>query len=242
VRVLIIVALLGIPIAAQSPALLATEQSRLNLPLTQRLDTPLRIAGARLTLADFTGFVATSFKVPLLVETTNVNPELRIPAGSFTARKLLDIGLTQLRGYTWKDESGVAHVYERRLVASRGNLLNVNIHRFWFQNNVAEFLYTLKSCIHSTIEGYGCEGGVISDLPLPELQREPLPYLEPFKDVPARSILMRALQANGHFYVLIASENTHPRLNSTRRFIQWFSYSLVPDQPQPMWIQRKQLP
>jgi hypothetical protein len=235
------VALLAIPIATQSPPF-ATEQARLSLPLTQRLDTPLRIAGARLTLADLTGFLATSFKVPLLVETTNANPELRIPAGSFTARKLLDIAVRQLRGYSWKEEGGVAHLFQQELVGSKGNLLNVKIHRFWFQNNVAEFLYILRSCIHSTTQRYGCDGGVISDLPLPELLREPLPYLEPFKDVPARTILMRALQANGHFYVLIAFESTHPKLKSESPFMQWFGYSLVPNQPQPMWIQRKQQP
>src|SRR5579864_2242052 len=43
--------------------------SRLDLPLEQRLDAPQRIASVPLRLTDFVSFIATSFKVPLLVET-----------------------------------------------------------------------------------------------------------------------------------------------------------------------------
>jgi hypothetical protein len=64
--------------------------SRLDLPLQQRLDSPQRVAAASVRLTVFVSFIATSFKVPMLVETISPVPELRIPAGTYTARQLLD--------------------------------------------------------------------------------------------------------------------------------------------------------
>jgi hypothetical protein len=40
--------------------------------------------------------------------------------------------MDQLCGFQWKDEEGVAHIYEKRLVHASGNLLNVRIPQFLF--------------------------------------------------------------------------------------------------------------
>ena len=76
-----------------------------------------------LKLTDMTGFIGTSYKVPILVETPIPIPDLKIPEGSYTARQLLDLAVNQLPGFEWKDESGVADLYEKTLVRSPGNLL-----------------------------------------------------------------------------------------------------------------------
>jgi len=217
--------------------------SRLNLSLQERLDALQTVASATVTLRDFVGFIAHSFKVPLLVETTSPVPDLTIPAGTFSARQLLDIAVRQLPAYEWKAEGGVAHLYDKQLVRSRGNILNVKINRYDFQNNVADFIFEFPACIHSATQGYGgCMGSALEGIKTPGLDKEPLPYLEAFKDVSARAILLRALQANGHFYVLIAYESTRPKLTSDFPFRNWFTQSLVPAEPQPMWIQRPQSP
>lgn len=73
------------------------------------------------------------------------------------------------------------------------------------------------------------------------LQHESLPYLEAFKDVTAREILLGALHANGYFYVLIAYESTRPKLTSEFPLANWFGRSLIPDEPEPMWVQTPKL-
>ena len=195
------------------------------------------MASADVRLTDFVGFIASSFKVPLLVETTAPVPDLTIPAGTYSARQLLNIGVQQLHGYGWKDEAGVAHLYQKELLVSAGNVLNVQIHRFWFPNNAADFDFYFRPCISSTIQGYDRMGGAYSGFKPSRLEKEPLPNLEAFKDVPARAILLRALQANGHFYVLIAYESTHPKLMGDFVFLNWFTRSMVPPEPDAMWVQ-----
>lgn len=211
--------------------------STLEMSLQQRLNTSQRIASASVRLTDFASFVATSFKVPLLVETTSPVPDLKTPAGIYSARQLLDSAVRQLHGFEWKDEGGVAHLYDAQLLKARGNLLNVRIHRFYFPHDVAEFMYLFRPCISATIQGYGCEGGVFSGFLPADLKREPLPYLTAFKDVSAREILLAALKANGRFYVLIAFESTDPKLTSQFPYVNWFSQSLVSAEPPPMWVQ-----
>jgi hypothetical protein len=128
--------------------------SRLDLTLQQRLDAPQTIASASVTVRDFVGFIGNSFKVPLLVETTSPVPDLTIPAGTYSARQLLDVAVQQLHGYEWKDERGVAHLHQPELVKATGNLLNAKIHLFFFPKNVAAFISTFRACIHSAIQGY----------------------------------------------------------------------------------------
>jgi len=212
--------------------------SRLDLSLQQRLEYPQAIASASVTLRDFVGFIGNSYKVPLLVEAVSPVPDLIVPAGTYSARQLLDIAVRQLHGYEWKSEGGVAHLYERGLVMSRGNLLNVKIHMFFFPKNVADFILYFRACIDSTIQGYRCSGVVITGIEPPGLKIEPLPYAEVFEHVTARAVLLRALQANGRFYVLIAYASTRPKLTSDFPFLNWFTESLVPAKPSPMWIQR----
>ena len=120
--------------------------SRLDLPIEQRLDLPQRIASFPLRLTDFASFIATSFKVPLLVETTAPVPDLETPDGAFSARQLLDIAMLRPPGFEWKDEGGVAHIYDKHLVRSSGNLLNVRIHWFAFPHDVGEFTYYFRPC------------------------------------------------------------------------------------------------
>jgi hypothetical protein len=211
--------------------------SPLELSLEQRLDAPRRVTTSTLRLTDFVAFIATAFKVPLLVETTTPAPELTISGAAYTARQLLDIAVRQLPQYGWKDEGGVAHLYRKQLVHSSGNLLNFTIHRFYFPRDVAEFMYDFRPCVYWTIRGEGCHGG-LAGLQLPELKQETLPYLRSFKDTSARSILLSALKANGRFYVLIAYESPHPNLASEFPFVNWFTQSLVADEPAPIWIAR----
>lgn len=82
--------------------------------------------------------------------------------------------------------------------------------------------------------------GPITSVVPARLSHERLPYLEPFRNVPARVILLKALAANGHFFVLIAFESRDPKRTSDFPFLNWFTQSLVPDETSPMWVQRPQ--
>ena len=155
---------------------------------------------------------ATSFKVPLLVETSLPDANVRIKEGTYSARQLLDDVAAQVIGVAWKDEEGVAHIYEKQLVSSPGNLLNVRIPHFAFHGEVGEFMYLFRPCISSVIHGYGCQGGVYSGFQLPKLKQGQLPEGQSFENAVARNILLAALQANGRFYVVIAFPNGQPRL------------------------------
>jgi hypothetical protein len=112
--------------------------SRIDLPLDQRMEIPQQATSASLSLAEFAQFIATSFKVPLLVEMPAPVPNLRIAEGTYSARALLDIAINQLRGFRWEDESGVAHIYEQHLARSSGNLLNVRVQQFAFPATVGQ--------------------------------------------------------------------------------------------------------
>lgn len=224
--------LAAVTACAQAP------QSRLSLTLQQRLDTPLRVVAASVTLVDFVGFMATSYKVPMLVETISPVPDLKIPAGTYTARQMLDVEIQQLHGYEWRNEGGVAHVYQTGLEKAPRNLLNARIPRFAFPKTVGEFMYLFRPCVWSVVQGYGCEGGALSGFVAPKLKQPQLPAGEEFKDASARAILLRALQENGQFYVLVAFESTHPKLKSEFPFRNWFAESLEEDQPSPMGVQR----
>jgi hypothetical protein len=216
--------------------------SRIDLPLEQRLEVPQKVAATSLKLTDMTGFIGTSYKVPILVETPTPIPDLKIPEGSYTARQLLDLTVNQLPGFEWKDESGVAHLYEKTLVGSAGNLLNVRIRRFAFQHDVGEFMYFFRPCIFFVIEGSDCmSGGAYAGFRIPKLQKGQLPYLQSFSNVPARDILLSALKANGRFYVLVAFEGTKPELKSQFPFVNWFAYSSERSEPEPMWIDHQKL-
>ena len=211
--------------------------SPVDLPLEQRLDLPRRVASVPLRLTDFVSFIATTFKVPLLVETPAPVPDLKTPEGSYSARQLLDIAVAHLPGFEWKDERGVAHVYQKRLADSSGNLLNVRIPHFSFPNEVGEFMYLFRPCINSVIQGYACAGGVYTGFQLPKLRQGGLPYAQTFTNEAARNILLASLKANGRFYVLIAFEGTQPKLQSMYPFANWFAESLEVDEPSPMWVQ-----
>lgn len=211
--------------------------SRLDLPLEQRLDLPQRVASVPLQLTDFVSFIATSFKVPLLVETTAPVPHLRTPEGTYSARQLLDLAMNQLFAFEWKDEAGVAHIDQKRLVVSSGNLLNIRIRHFAFPANVGEFMYYFRPCIWATIQGCDCLGGAYSSFQLPKLERGRLPLFQNFRDSLARDILLAALQENGRFYVLIAFEGTEPSVKSDYPFLNWFAESLEVAEPSPLWVQ-----
>ena len=215
----------------------STSFSRLDQPLEQRLDLPQRVASVPLRLTDFVSFIATSFKVPLLVETTAPVPDLRTPEGTYSARQLLDLATRQLSGFEWKDEAGVAHIYQNRLAASSGNILNIRIRHYAFPADVGEFMYYFRPCIRATIQGYDCSGGAYSGFQLPKLERGRLPLSENFNDFPARDILLAALRENGRFYVLIAFEGTEPSIKSDYPFANWFSESLEVARPSPLWVQ-----
>ena len=167
--------------------------SRLDLPLEQRLDLPERVASVPLELTDFVSFIATSFKVPLLAEMTAPVPDLKTPEGTYSARQLLDLPMRQLSGFEWKDEAGVAHIYQKHLAVSSGNLLNVRIRHFAFPADVGEFMYYFRPCIWATIQGYDCLGGAYSGFQLPKLERGRLPLFQNFRDSLARDILLAAL-------------------------------------------------
>jgi hypothetical protein len=218
----------------------ATVVSPLDLQLEQRLDLPQRVASASLRLTDFASFVATTYKVPLLVETPASVPDLNTPAGTYTARQLLDAALDKLPGFQWKDEDGVAHIYQTRLVTSSGNLLNVRIPEFSVPEDVGEFMYYFRPCINSVIQGYGCRGGIYTGFQLPKLQQGRLPPGQNFREALAREILLAALKTNGRFYVLIAFEGTEPKLKSQFPFGNWFAESLEMAEPSPLWVQTHQ--
>lgn len=211
--------------------------SRLDLALEQRLDLPQRVVSASLRLTDFVSFIATSFKVPLLVETPAPIPELKTPEGTYSARQLLDLATHQMQGFEWKDEDGVAHIYHKRLVRSSGNLLNVRIHQFAFPHDVGEFVYIFRPCISASLQGYDCQGGAFEGFQLPKLQQGRLPFGQNFHDMLARDILLAALKTNGRFYVLIAFEGTDPKLKSQFPFQNWFAESLEVAEPSPLWVQ-----
>jgi hypothetical protein len=188
-------------------------------------------------LTDFVSFIATTFKVPLLVETSAPVPDLKTPEGTYSARQLLDTAIIQLPRFEWKNKGGVAHMYEKSLVASSGNLLNVRIPQFSFPHDVGEFMYLFRPCISSVIQGYGCHGGAYSGFQLPKLRRGELPYGQTFTNDVARNILLTALKANTRFYVLIAFEGAQPNLRSEYPFANWFAESLEIAEPSPMWVQ-----
>jgi hypothetical protein len=230
----LLLALFASPLWAQTTSV----SLPLDLPLEQRLDLPRRVASASLRLTDFVSFIATNFKVPLLVETPAPVPDLETPDGTYTARQLLDLAMGQLRGFEWKNEAGVAHIYEKRLVRSSGNLLNVRIPRFAFPHDVGKFMYLFRPCISSVIQGYGCEGGAYSGFQLPQLKRGGLPYGQTFTNELARGILLTALKVNGRFYVLIAYDGIEPKLRSQFPFENWFGESLEVAEPSPLWVQK----
>ena len=143
----------------------------------------------------------------------------------------------QLPGFEWKDEGGVAHIYEKHLVNSSGNLLNVRIHQFAFPSDVGEFMYYFRPCIWGTIQGYDCRGGAYSGFQLPKLEQGQLPFGQNFNNALARDILLAALKTNGRFYLLIAFEGTKPKLKSHFPWGNWFAESLEVAEPSHLWVQ-----
>jgi hypothetical protein len=241
IRVSALILVLGCISACHKPeAILPQNQalrSRIDLPLESRLDLPQRVAGSSLRLKDFVSFIATSFKVPMLVETPNPIPDIDMPDGLFTARQLLDSAIQQMPGYEWRDVAGVAHIYEKLLVRSQGNLMNVVVPRFAFPSDVGEFMYRFRPCVNSVIQGFDCGGGIYTGFQLPKLKQGRLPYMQAFSDETARNIMLAALKENGRFYVLIAFESNNPKLKSKYPFANWFAESLEVDEPAPIWIQ-----
>jgi hypothetical protein len=232
---------LGCISACQKPGAIPSQnqavQSRVDLPLEARLDLPQRVAGSSLRLKDFVSFIATSFKVPLLVEIPNPIPDIDMLDGLFSARQLLDSAIQQMPGYEWQDVAGVAHIYEKLLVRSQGNLMNVVIPRFAFPNDVGVFMWLFRPCVNSVIQGFDCGAGVYTGFQSPKLKQGRLPYMQVFSHETARNILLTALKENGKFYVLIAFESNNPKLKSKYPSANWFAESLEVDEPAPMWIQ-----
>lgn len=188
-----------------------------------------------LRLTDFVGFIATSYKVPMLVEFAYSQPDVLIAGGSYTAGQLLDQAVSQLRGYRWAPENGVAHLYQSQLVKSKGNLLNVKLKKFYLPGNVTEFIEILRSCVANSARGYGCAAASPSTGCVAcGLEKEPLPYRERFDEVSARAVLLRALQTNGRFFVFIRFDTIHPKSNRDTQHAKWFVKSLVPDNAAPM--------
>ena len=232
-----IVALLIVLATSMVSAQTSTPVARLDLPLEERLNVPQRVASVPRRLTDFVSFIATSYKVPLLVETPAPGPNLKTPDGSYTARQLLDLAMRQLPSFEWRNEAGVAHIYEKRLLRSSGNLLNVRIPRFAFPHDVGEFMYLFRPCIGSVIQGYGCNFGAYSGFQLPQLKQGGLTNVQTFTNELARDVLLTALKMNGRFYVLIAFEGTEPKLSSEFPFTNWFAESLEVAEPSPLWVQ-----
>jgi hypothetical protein len=189
-------------------------------------------------LTDLVSFIGTTFKVPLLTETESLMPHLEIPTGMYSARQLLNVAIDQLPGFEWRDEGGVAHVYEGRLLDAPGNLLNVRIPVFEFPHTVGEFMYLFRPCINSVIHRHGCGEGIFTGFELPELRQGALPYGQTFRDEIARKILLAALRMNGRFYLLIAFQGPQPELRCPDPLLHWLTASLEGSEPPPMWVQK----
>jgi hypothetical protein len=213
-----------------------TPQARLALPLKQRLDVPLNHTAANFRLTDFVSFIATSYKVPLLAEVVAPVPDVQIPAGSHTARKLLDYVVSRLPGYAWDDDQGIANIFEVDVRKAAGNILNLPVHYFMVPPNVWEFNAEFRLCLWNIAKQQGCSGGVIDEVGQPELRKEAL-GVGSFHDAPAGTILRTVLRENGRFHVLMAYSSRRPKLGDSFVFENWYTQSLVPDEPLPIWIQ-----
>jgi hypothetical protein len=208
---------------------------RLALPLEQRLDVPLRVSSATLKLTEFAAFVATSFKVPLLVESPLAVEGLKSPKGTYSARQLLNVVVRQRPELDWEDVGGVAHIFDKRLVRSRGNLLNVRIRWFAYSKDVGETLYMFRACVSATIKGFGCETSVNAGFALPHLQDGALPKGQTFENASVREILLTALKQNGRFWILIGFDGHVPKLESEFPFLHWYNESLEVNEAPILW-------
>lgn len=175
---------------------------------------------------------------PVLAEIVAPNPDISIPGGTYTARQLLDITVRAIPSYRWQNQDGVAHIYQRRVVDARGNLLNLRIHRFMTPQNVRDFNMIFRACLKSTVQGFGCMGAVITEITPAFFEKEKL-GIEIFKDRTAREVLLWALQDNGFCYVVLGYPNSRPKLpgDAEFTFVNWHLRSLRTQEPDPIWIQ-----
>jgi hypothetical protein len=174
-----------------------------------------------LKLTDFASFIATSFKVPLMVETSAPVPDLQIQAGTYSARQLLDAAVAQLPRFKWKDEEGIAHIYQTGLVKSPGNLLSFHFPMTWGS------LCTISAPVSvPSSRGTDVEAASTLDFGGRDFNRADCRW-----DKTSTPCLP------GTSCWLLAFESIEPNLKSQFPFRNWFAEALEVAEPSPIWVQ-----
>lgn len=156
-------------------------------------------------------FVSTQFRVPVIGELVGPQDhDLVIPAGTDSARQILDQLVSQSRGYEWSVHLGVVHFYERRVVNAKGNFLNLRLRTFEIPPNVSDLKLILRERL--TNDAKGLTGAVISYMASPELKEEVIASKR-LQNATGRKILVTSAELTPKFTSIIVFPRREPKGN-----------------------------
>jgi hypothetical protein len=210
---------------AFSLAAVAVQADEANMPIT--LDSVREHDHIATDLANTLVLVATEYRVPIVAElTATEDPQVDIPAGKATARKLFALLVAKAPQYDWREHAGVVHFYRRTVLNAPANPLNVKLKSFQSPENVSQLKIFLPTRLYNVSQGFQEGGAAISAFPSTELSQQRLPRTI-FRDATGRDILLAAAAAQPQFSSIIVLPNSHPQggkdLEYANRHWFWFA-------------------
>ena len=176
------------------------------LPATNGFDKVTAHSSAQGDLVQLLAFVSENFQVPLTAELAQPYPVgLRLLGRKESARKALDALIASCPGYAWHEARGVAVVYNKKLVKSRGDFLNRHLSLFVMPANVAE----LKLYLPGAIE-HPREAGVLTGIQDNDLAAMTLERQKTMRNITAREVLVEVGNENPSFFSLVVFPDSDP--------------------------------
>ena len=177
------------------------------------LDVARRVEERKGRLDEILVVVSKEFKLPMIIELAQPMPDdVRVGAGTFTARDLLDKVCEKNSVCRWDLKGQVVLVYDDSVRKAARNFLNWRLEEFKMPGNVADLDLRLRGQLNSIKSGVKGKGGLVQGIRSDELSKLTL-STRILRNTTAREILWNALQESRRFTTIIVFPSRNPTKN-----------------------------
>lgn len=198
---------------------------RRQAPTDRGVDVREEWRGFHGKLSELVPRVAELYGLPMLIAVAqSTDTDIDIPAGTISAREILDTVVRMNPEYVWKPEDTAIYFYNRSLKESPNCFLNWKIKSFTIEKSVADVDLILRAELAKVRYGVQGEGGTVIGLRSTELAAHSLPRIV-LHNVTAAEILLRVLSIDHGFYSMVTFPAIRPNrerdLNAAFASWQW---------------------
>lgn len=186
------------------------------------LDTPKPLPIIYGDLRGLLGGVAEAYRLPLVAVLAGPSKRMKLPAGTFPPRQVLDLLVEKYPDYSWQVRDSVVYFYHRVAKEDPKNMLNWRIPRFTISDTVADIEMRLRANLNKIWKGVKGEGGVMVGIPSSGFEKHVLSKIV-LHDVTGEEILLKVASIDRRFFSILAYPTPPPIGDDDiyRAFLNW---------------------